>query len=154
VVPVGPAVDDAAMRTSRASQAHARLALGSVPLLAGLGRRALQQVRRFSTQVDLPAGAVLTRQDHLGLEAFLILDGTAEVRVDDRTVATVGVGDLVGEMAVLEHERRSATVVATSPVQLLVFEPRELASLLAAVPTLASRVNAVRAARREQLAGL
>ena len=45
--------------------------------------------------------------------------GTADVLQGDRTVASLGPGDIVGEMGVLERELRNASVVATSPMRLV-----------------------------------
>ena len=60
------------------------------------------------------------RQGDLGAELLLILDGTARVEMDGRTVEEVGPNRVLGEMALIDSEPRSASVVATTPCSLLV----------------------------------
>jgi Cyclic nucleotide-binding domain len=67
-----------------------------------------------------PAGAVLTEQGAAGDEIYLLLDGVVAVEVDGRRLAEVGPGAVFGERAVLEGGRRTATVVATTPVRVAV----------------------------------
>jgi CRP-like cAMP-binding protein len=78
----------------------------------------------------VPAGRVLMRQGTPGAEAFLVADGEAAVTVSGLTVGKVGKGDLVGEMALLDHSPRSATVTADSPMRLLVLHPQAFAALV------------------------
>lgn len=68
------------------------------------------QVRR------LPAGEVLLRQGDPGHELYLVLDGVAEVAVDGRVLGEVGPGAVLGERALLETGRRTATVTARTPL--------------------------------------
>jgi hypothetical protein len=68
----------------------------------------------------LPAGSVMTRQGEPGTELFLLLDGVLAVDVDGRRVAEVGPGAVVGERALLEGGRRTATLEAVTPVRVAV----------------------------------
>lgn len=67
-------------------------------------------------------GQTLCRQGEFGRELFLILEGRVEVSTSERVLGHLGKGDIVGEMAVLEGQIRSATVTAQSDVQVLVLE--------------------------------
>jgi Cyclic nucleotide-binding domain len=80
------------------------------------GRR--PEVRR------VPAGTTVTRQGDPGDELYLLLDGVMQVIVDDDVVADVGPGAVLGERALLEGGRRTATLVAVTPVRLAV-SPRD-----------------------------
>ena len=62
----------------------------------------------------LEPGETLVRQGEEGTEMFLLLGGTLEVEIDGEVVAELGVGALVGEMAVFEGGRRTATLRAAS----------------------------------------
>ena len=73
---------------------------------------------------NLERGDTLTRQGDAGDELFLILDGTVDVEVDGDVVAEIGPGALLGERALLEGGKRTATVVATSPLRVVVV-PRD-----------------------------
>lgn len=104
--------------------------LAGLPVFAGLSDRALTQADSLLTRVDLPAGAVLCDEGKIAHEAFLILEGEAEVVRDGAVIATVGRGAVVGEVALLGADRRrTATVRATTPVIAMVMTPREFDSL-------------------------
>jgi hypothetical protein len=63
----------------------------------------------------LKEGATLTTQGEEADSVFLLLDGVIQVQVDGAEVANIGPGALIGERAVLEGGRRTATLVAASP---------------------------------------
>jgi hypothetical protein len=65
-------------------------------------------------------GEALVKQGDEGGELFLILDGTVDVEVDGEVVAEIGPGALLGERALLEGGKRTATLVATSPLRVAV----------------------------------
>ena len=104
--------------------------LRRVPLFAGLGDRELSEVERSSDEVDVPAGTTLTRQGGSGHEFFVIIEGRARVERDGRVLATLGPGDFLGEIALLEERPRMATVTVEEPSRLLVLGHREFHSLL------------------------
>lgn len=93
-------------------------------LFAGLNDRQLADIAGLGDEVRLKAGHVLTRQGEGSRQAFVILEGTCEVLIDGKQVATLGGGELVGELGLLETSVRSATVVAETPVHVLAFDPR------------------------------
>jgi CRP/FNR family cyclic AMP-dependent transcriptional regulator len=104
--------------------------LSGLPVFAGLSDKALGQAESLLTQVDLPAGYVMCEEGRIAHEAFVILDGTADVVRNDEVVATVGRGAVVGEVALLNADRRrTATVRTTTPVVAMVMSPREFDSL-------------------------
>lgn len=78
----------------------------------------------------LPAGHVLMEEGAAGSEAFVILDGLAEVSIGGRAVATVGAGETVGEMALIDGRPRNATVTAATALRVLVVGRRHAAALL------------------------
>lgn len=85
---------------------------------------------RLSTQITLPAGAVLTSEGRFGREVMVILSGSAAVSRGDEVLATVGAGGMVGEQAVLTNGRRNADVIATSDLTAAVMSVQEFNSLL------------------------
>ncbi|HEY5886827.1 MAG TPA: cyclic nucleotide-binding domain-containing protein, partial [Acidimicrobiales bacterium] len=89
--------------------------LAAVPLFADLDRRELEAVAELGTDVDVEEGRELVRQGDGASEAFLVVSGTALAARDGEELATFGPGDFFGEMALLVHGHRSATVTATSP---------------------------------------
>lgn len=125
--------------------------LASVPLFAACSKKELQAVARASDEVALPAGTVLCEQGTVGREAFVILDGTAEVRRNSNKVATVGAGTCVGELALLDHGPRTATVVADTDITVLAIATREFAGILDEVPPIAHKILRSLAARVRDL---
>lgn len=106
---------------------------------------------RASDQVAIGAGRNLCEQGTIGREAFIILDGTAEVRRNDRKVATLGTGDCFGELALLDHGPRTATVTAKTDLDVLVLGAREFAGIVDEVPTIAHKLMKALAVRIREL---
>jgi CRP/FNR family transcriptional regulator, cyclic AMP receptor protein len=125
--------------------------LASVSLFSACSRKELQAVAQATDEVVLPAGKVLCEQDTLGREVFVIIEGTAEVRRNDARVATVGPGTCVGELALLDHGPRTATVIAETPITALVIGVREFAAIIDDVPSIAPKLLRVLAARIRDL---
>ena len=99
-------------------------------------QRQLRSIARIARVFDAPAGTILTRADEPGDEFFLILDGTASVDVATETRGPLRPGAFFGEMSLLDGGPRSATIVAETPVRLLVITRRNLSVLLEDVPGL------------------
>ena len=94
--------------------------LGSAPLFAGLSRRELAEVARRSEDLEVEPGKVLCKEGTIGHEFFVIIDGTVNVTRKGRPIATLGDGDFVGEIALLEELPRTATVTTETLVRLFV----------------------------------
>jgi CRP/FNR family transcriptional regulator, cyclic AMP receptor protein len=114
--------------------------LAAVPLFAACSRKELQHVAKASDEIKLAEGAVLCQQGDVGREAFVIIEGTAAVKRGGRKVATLGPGTCVGELALLDHGPRTATVVADSPMTALVIGVREFSALVEDVPSMARKL--------------
>ena len=125
--------------------------LRDVPFFADLGKRELEQVGRWTDQVDVEAGTVLGRQGSVAYEFFVILDGAAEVRVDGVRVSDLGPGDFFGEIGLLESARRTATVVAATPMRLIVVFGREFRAMERELPSVAAKVREAIRERLERL---
>jgi CRP-like cAMP-binding protein len=104
--------------------------LRQVPLFSALSDDQLARVDALVDEVEVGAGKILTNQGAVGRQCFLIVDGEAKVTVNDHQVASLGHGDIVGELAILDAQPRSATVTTTTPARLLTFDPRSFKSLL------------------------
>lgn len=128
-------------------QAH----LAAVPLFAGCSSRELAKIAKAGDEVQIKAGSTLTQQGDAGREAFVIIDGTATVKRGGRKVTTLGPGACVGELALLDHGPRTATVVADDDMTVFVLGAREFAGVLADVPALSRKIMAVLAERIREL---
>jgi CRP-like cAMP-binding protein len=125
--------------------------LAQVPLFEGLSKKELKLVSQLATPLEEPAGTVLVREGAAGHEFIIVLDGEIEVRKGDTVIATRGPGTYVGEIALLDHRPRTATVVATTPVSIEVIGQREFAGLLSEVPEISQKLIPVMAARLADL---
>ena len=119
--------------SNRSSRAKLDL-LRRVPAFAGCNDKELAEAARHVDEWAVAAGTALTREGAVGHEAFVIIDGTADVLINGEAVAELGPGQFVGEMAMLDRRPRSATVVARTDMRLLLIGPAafdEFASLRA-----------------------
>jgi len=121
--------------------------LAKVPLFDGLSKKHLKQISALATRIDAGAGKVLTREGDAGHEFVLILEGEVEIKRGDQVIATRGAGDYIGEIALIEHTPRTATVVATTPVVLEIIGQREFATLLEDEPEIGEKIKATAAER-------
>jgi CRP-like cAMP-binding protein len=95
----------------------------------GVPRDAAELLSQRGTFLQLPAGTTLCTEGERGLEAFLLVDGEANV-VLSGDVIPVGPGSVIGELATLDPRRtRNANVVAATDVDVLVFDVRTFRSL-------------------------
>jgi len=108
--------------------------LGEIALFEGFSPAELHRVAELVEEVDAQAGAVLTEQGKPGQECFVIVTGEAGVDVGTNRVATLGPGDLVGEMALIDNQPRSATVRAVTPMKLLALDATRFRTLLDELP--------------------
>src|SRR5215217_2735641 len=92
-------------------------ALKRAPLFQGLSRKELVQLARLSDDLEVAPGKVLCKEGETGQEFFVIIDGKVEVKAKGRRVASLGAGDFVGEIALLERIPRTATVTAETPLR-------------------------------------
>jgi len=119
------------MRLSRKHQPDAKVAaLRRVSLFRGCSESVLNDIAGLICESHFAAGDVLCRQGHIGRQAFVILDGEAAVDISGTRVGTLGPGKVVGEMALIDHGPRSATVTALSPMTVLTLSVLEFRSLL------------------------
>ena len=134
-----------------ASRNHYLDHLAAVPLFAACSRRDLQRIARASDQTTLEAGRVLVHQGDVGRECFIVLEGKVKVERGGRKIATLGPGACIGELALLDKGPRTATVVAQTPLTVLVLGPREFSGVLDEVPGLAHKLLAALAATVREL---
>jgi CRP/FNR family cyclic AMP-dependent transcriptional regulator len=125
--------------------------LRRVPLFAGLRDNDLNEVGRLTDEVDVPANTALTREGRIGHEFFVILSGRVRVEHDGRTINSLGPGDFLGEIALVDGRPRSATVTTEEPTRLLVLAHREFTSLLDSYPSIRAPVMRALAERLRQV---
>jgi CRP/FNR family transcriptional regulator, cyclic AMP receptor protein len=91
----------------------------SVPRFAALPAGTKASLAEVFEEVTVPAGERIINQGDFAYELFAILEGTTLVEQDGDVVATLGRGDLCGEIGLLLTGRRTAAIVADTPMRLL-----------------------------------
>lgn len=109
--------------------------LRGIPLFSACSQRELAEVAALTVEAAFRKGAVLTREGQSGGIAFVIASGTAEVVSGGKRLARLGAGDVVGELSLIDGRPRSATVQATSDLEVLEIASVDLRRLLKRAPS-------------------
>jgi len=125
--------------------------LRNVTLFSACSDKDLAKIAKAGDEVVVPAGYIMADQGQTGREAYVILEGTATVRRNGKKVATVSPGTLVGELSLLDHGPRTATVTADTECAVLVLDQRHFAGLVDSVPAIAHKIMSVLASRIRDL---
>lgn len=121
--------------------------LAEVPFFVGFTSDDLRRVVELSDEVRAAEGTVLVDQGDPGAHCYVVLEGTANVYVSGEFVAAVDAGSTIGEMALVDHRPRTATVVAATDMRLLRFEAKAFRKLLDEMPKASERVMTLLNAR-------
>ena len=103
--------------------------LKAVDLLQDCTDAQLEEVAHLAERVQVGEGEVLAREGRIGREFFLILSGWVAVTQNGRRVNTLGQGNFFGELAVMDHGPRNATVTALCDLDVLIIGPREFSAM-------------------------
>jgi len=110
--------------------------IGATPPFAGVDRAALVALAGVGRLLRVPADWAVLIESQPADSAYLILDGSAEVRKQGTTLVSLGVGQLVGEAALVQHRTRNASVVTTTPVRVVRFSYEDLERLFPLHPAI------------------
>jgi CRP-like cAMP-binding protein len=116
-------------------------ALAHVELFSSLSKTELAQLAAWTDELNFPEGKELAREGTFAHEFFIIRDGAAAVLRDGERIAELGPGDFFGEIGLLETDRRTASVVTTTPVRAIVMFQREFRQMESAMPTVAEQIR-------------
>jgi CRP/FNR family cyclic AMP-dependent transcriptional regulator len=114
--------------------------LKTVPLFAGCSKSELRELAKTADELDIREGTVLTREGRTAKEFFVLVDGTAQVTKKGNEIAELKAGDWFGEIALITDSPRTATVTATSPVDVLVITDRRFRTVVETMPSIALKV--------------
>jgi CRP/FNR family transcriptional regulator, cyclic AMP receptor protein len=93
--------------------------LTKIPLFSQLSEDEAKRLAAFATETSIADGQILMKQGDYSTELIAIEEGTADVLRDGDKIASLGEGDLIGEMGLLSREPRNADVIATSPMRVI-----------------------------------
>ena len=93
--------------------------LTAIPIFSELSGEEAKRLAAFASETSAAEGQMLMKEGDYSVELIAIEEGTADVIQDGTTIASVGPGDLIGEMGLLERRPRNADVIASSPMRLI-----------------------------------
>ena len=114
--------------------------LGQVPLFSACTDKELDRLARHAELVDFPAGQTLMTEGETGHEFFVIVDGEVGVTAGGDTLAKLGAGAYVGELALLDPGPRTATVTALRDTSAVLLASREFYAAVDESPVLARKL--------------
>ena len=116
--------------------------LRDVPIFRHLSKSELDRVAGWLQVFSIPEGDLVVREGASAQEFFLIEDGEAAVLEDGERIAMLGPGDFFGEIGLIETGRRTASVVATTPMDVIVMYRDEFEQMKKELPTVADQIQA------------
>jgi len=125
--------------------------LRRVSLFSSCSHKDIENIAKAGDEVTMTAGSLVVDQGQTGREAFVILKGSATVRRNGKKVATLGPGSVVGELSLLDHGPRTASVVADTDCVMLVISQRQFLGVLDSIPALSHKMLATLAGRIREL---
>lgn len=119
----------------------------SVPFFSEGSKKSLEHIAGVAEELHAPAGRVLIEQGRRHHEVFIVQSGTADVIIDGETVAQVGEGEMLGEIAMLCRGPASATVSAATDMDVLLIGIDHIDKVLDDNPTMLRSIASTLAAR-------
>ncbi len=124
--------------------------LRSIPVFSNLTDGQRERAAARLQEVDVELGAVIARQGDFAYHLFVVREGTAAVTIDDELVTSLGPGSTFGEIGMIEHGRRTANVVAATPMRLLTMSVGDFEELADDLPEFAAHARAMAQYRLER----
>jgi CRP-like cAMP-binding protein len=121
--------------------------LERIDRFAGLSDGEVAQIEKAGTPVTVPADWALMGEGTSADKAYLLLDGEVEVRQHGSTIAILGPGDVFGEMGIVGHRLRTATVVSRTRLECLHFTRSQVEELGRRIPAFREALESAAAER-------
>lgn len=127
--------------------------LKTVAIFEGLGDEDIARIAAAGTQTTVPAHWSLMSEQTPADKAYIVLEGELSVRRGGTEIATLGAGDLIGEMGIVEQRLRTASVVSTTPLKVIHFTRDTIERLSTQIPAFGAGLRAAADKRRGAGAG-
>jgi CRP/FNR family cyclic AMP-dependent transcriptional regulator len=114
--------------------------LERVPLFAGISAAGLEELGAIADEMEVRAGTVLTHEGYREGFFFIVMEGTVRIERGGQTINTIGPGDFLGEIALLDGGPRTATAVTETPCRLLSMTYQMFHELLDASPEVRAEI--------------
>jgi CRP-like cAMP-binding protein len=116
--------------------------LERVPLFSNVPRDVLTRIAEIAEEADVPAGSVLTHEGRYEGYFFVVESGSVRIERGGRVINTLGPGDFLGSIALVDAGPRTASAVAETPSRLLSINNEQFRALVDDSPALESAVMA------------
>ncbi|MET0767282.1 MAG: cyclic nucleotide-binding domain-containing protein [Aeromicrobium sp.] len=113
-------------------------------------KRLVKELATVGTAVNIPAGWSIIMETTPADSAYIVLDGTVEIRKGGEVIANLGPGDVFGEIALVNHSLRNASAVAATPIRALRLGEDAIAILIREDQTFADTLRSSAVARLAQ----
>ena len=125
--------------------------LSKVALFSACSKKELEKVAKSTDEIIMTAGTMIIDQGQTGREAFVIVEGEVTVKRNNRKIATMGPGKMVGEVSLLDNGPRTATVICDTDCTLLVIDQRRFRGVVEQIPAISHKLLGSLAARIREL---
>jgi len=122
--------------------AEPQVTLDHIDRFSDLSDKEVAKIASAGTYVTVPADWALMGEGTASDKAYLLISGEVSVRKDGKEVAQLGPGDIFGEMGIIKHKLRTATVVSLSRLEALHFTKEQVEDLEKSIPAFRAALEA------------
>lgn len=115
--------------------------IAAIPLFEGLPPDQLERIAHRLEPIDVPAEWHLLNQGSYPDGFFVVLEGTVRIERNGDPVAELGPGEFFGEIALLEDNKRTATVATATRVRAAVMDQSDFFEMTAEIPLISKRIT-------------
>ena len=128
--------------------------LKQTPLFSEMNKADLEELLPSTRVETYQPGRVILREGRVGAAFFLIVSGSVEViralgKPEEKVVAELGAGDFFGEIAIMKHSPRVASVRALTETQCLMIQRLHIDSYIQRFPIVLAKVKLALAVRSD-----
>jgi CRP/FNR family transcriptional regulator, cyclic AMP receptor protein len=116
--------------------------LSRINLFEECSNKELQAIAKAGDEITMTAGTVIVDQGQMGREAFVLMEGQVTVRRNGRKITTLSTGAVIGELSLLDHGPRTATVTCDTDCELFVIDQRHFRGVIEHHPAIAMKLLA------------
>lgn len=114
--------------------------LHHVPMFVTCSKKDLKRIHLKSAEKNFKAGDTISNEGDTASEAYILLKGVVDVRKKNKKIATLGAGNILGELALLDNGPRTATLVCSTDCETLAISRKSFHKLLLEIPTLSVKI--------------
>jgi len=122
--------------------AEKSVSLDHIDRFSSLSDAEVARIASVGTYVTVPADWALMGEGTSADKAYLLISGEVSVRQHGKEIATLGPGDIFGEMGIVAHRLRNATVISSTRLECLHFTRDQIETLESEIPAFKEALEA------------